>query len=173
MEGQLKVSEDIPPVATVVEVRSCKYDGRVHRRWPAEIIARQDSLIVLRGVFTEEVRHKLLGVVERGTVSTEYYWTDRCYSIFQFVTPQGQLRNYYCNINLPPTFAGLEMSFIDLDIDVLVAPDYSYRILDEDEFAANSVIFNYTSEIKDLTRAALAELISLIEERQFPFAMAS
>ncbi len=157
-----------PPAGTVVEVRSCKYDGRVNRRWQAEVVGRRGPLFVLRGVFADEVRHNLLGTIEAGTVSTEYYWTDRCYSIFRFVTPAGRLRNFYGNINLPPTFAGPVMSFTDLDIDVLVAPDYSYSVLDEDEFAANAARFPYPADVQALTRAALTELIALIEERKFP-----
>lgn len=156
-----------PPL---IEVRSCKFDGSVHRRWPAALTARRGVLIVLEGVFLEEVRHNLLGVIERGTVSTEYYWTDRCYNVFRFVTPTGALRNYYCNINLPPTLHDEVLSYIDLDIDVLVAPDFSYQVLDEDEFAANAARFGYPVETRETARRALAELIALIEERRFPFA---
>jgi protein associated with RNAse G/E len=56
-----------------------------------------------------------------------------------------------------------------LDIDILVAPDFSYTILDEDEFEASGAHFNYPASIKRGARAALAELVAMIESRQFPF----
>ena len=59
-----------------ISVRACKYDGRVHRSWPAQLRERHGSLIVLDAVFAEEVHHPLLGTIAPGTRSTEYFWTD-------------------------------------------------------------------------------------------------
>ena len=116
-----------------------------------------------------EINHPLLGRIERGTLSVEYYWLDRWYNVFRFSEPDGGLRNFYCNINVPPTFDGRVLEFVDLDIDVLVAPDLSYQILDEDEFTANALSFNYPAKVMQSARVALDELILLIESRQFPF----
>jgi protein associated with RNAse G/E len=54
-------------------------------------------------------------------------------------------------------------------MDILVAPDFSYSILDEDEFAANSSRYNYPMEVRHRAQAALQELVALIEKRDFPF----
>jgi protein associated with RNAse G/E len=161
-----------PPLKTVspeITVRALKFDGREHRSWLARLISREASLLVMDAAFEVEINHPLLGRIERGTLSVEYYWTDRWYNVFRFSEPGGGLRNYYCNINVPPTFDGRVLEFVDLDIDILVAPDLSYQILDEDEFAANAVSFNYPAEIMQRARVALDELILLIEMRQFPF----
>lgn len=168
---------------TRIEVRALKYDGKLHRSWPAEIIAREDDLLIVRGVFAAEVRHALLGTIERGTISTEYYWMDRHYSVFRFVTPSGRLRNYYCNIHLPPTITASPLAphdhtteqplptltFIDLDVDVLVAPDLTYRVLDEDEYEVNARLYHYPPEIHALIANARAELIRMIADRRYPF----
>ena len=57
------------------------------------------------GVFDLEVEHPDLGIIRRGTVSYEYYWLDQWYNVFRFENPDGPLRNYYCNVNMPPVFA--------------------------------------------------------------------
>ena len=151
-------------------VQSLKYDGRVHREWCARLVERIASLIVVEGVFEEEVQHPLLGTIARGTVSTEYYWTDRWYSIFRFCEPRGgRLRNYYCNVNRPAEFDGRVLTFVDLDIDVLVAPDLTYRVLDEDEFETHAARYEYSREVRARVPRALAELCELIERREFPF----
>ena len=155
--------------ATEVIVEARKFDGRLHRQWPAQLVALQGSLIVLEGVFTEEVEHPLLGLIALGTLSSEYYWTDRWYSVFRFRAPDGTLRNYYCNINQPAQFDGEVLSFIDLDIDVLVKLDFTYLVLDEDEFDRHATQFNYSSELRAQVQRALAELLGLIERREFPF----
>lgn len=158
------------PKGRLVCVQSCEYDARVRREWRANLIKREGDLIVLEGVFELEVRHKILGVIRRGTRSTEFYWTDRWYSVFRFHEPDTDaLRNFYCNINMPPAFDGETLRFVDLDVDALVTPDYQVKILDEDEFQANAARFGYTEEIRSQVARALAELNRLIEERAFPF----
>jgi hypothetical protein len=158
-----------PAPGQIVTVQARKFDGRLHREWQARLVAESDSLVIVDGVFEEEIRHPQLGVIAPGTLSTEYYWTYRCYSVFRFREPSGELRNYYCNINLPAEFDGRVLTFVDLDIDVLVAPDYSVRILDEDEFATNSARYNYPAHVRDAVPHALAELLDFIKRRDYPF----
>ena len=154
---------------TAVVVGVAKYDGAEHRRWPALLAEQTGSLLVLDAVFEEEIEHDLLGKVASGTISIEYYWLDRWYNVFRFSDPDQKLKNFYCNINVPPGFDGRVLSYIDLDIDVLVAPDLSYKVLDEDDFEQNAKRYPYPLEVQAQARAALAELIGLIELRSFPF----
>jgi protein associated with RNAse G/E len=158
-----------PSQNKIVTVEARKFDGRLHRAWQANLVAQDDSIIIVEGVFEEEIRHPQLGTIAVGTRSTEYYWTYRCYSVFRFLQPSGELRNYYCNINLPAEFDGSILTFIDLDIDVLVAPDFSYRVLDEEEFAANAALYDYPEMVRQAVPHALAELVGLIARRGYPF----
>jgi protein associated with RNAse G/E len=153
--------------AIVVSV--LKYDGREHRRWPASIAETVGPLIILDAVFDEEIEHDLLGKVLSGTISTEYYWLDRWYNVFRFSSSDQVLQKFYCNINAPPQFDGRVLSYVDLDIDVLVEPDLTYRILDEDDFEENARRYGYPEEIRANARRALTEVIGLIESRAFPF----
>jgi protein associated with RNAse G/E len=159
-----EVESDLP-----ITVLARKYDGREHRRWEAKVVRHADSLLVLDGRFETEIRHNLLGTIAPGTLSIEYYWLDRWYNVFRFMEPGGGLRNYYCNVNIPPTYDGRVLSFVDLDMDILVAPDLSYQILDEDEFKVNALHYEYPALIQERAHQALAELKALIEARQFPF----
>ena len=146
-----------------------KYDGLEHRRWPARIARIDGPLLVLDAVFEDEIEHDLLGTISSGTISTEYYWLDRWYNVFRFSDADCQLKNYYCNVNQPPAFDGQVLSYIDLDIDVLVAPDLTYKILDVEDFEENARRYAYPEEVQANARRAVAELIRLIESRGFPF----
>jgi protein associated with RNAse G/E len=152
-----------------VTVRTYKYDGTEHRHWQAQISRIERPLIVLDAKFEEEIKHPLLGTVVPETLSVEYYWLDRWYNIFRFTQPTGEFRNFYCNVNVPPVLQGDVLSYIDLDMDILVEPDLSYSILDEDEFAANAARFNYPQEVRRRSLEALEQLVTLIESRAFPF----
>ena len=140
-------------------VRVLKYDGRERRRWAAKVVEQVGPLIVLDAVFDEEIQHDLLGTIAWGTVSKEYYWLDRWYNIFRFND------RFYCNVTQPPSFDGTTLTYVDLDIDVLVESDFSYRILDLEDFESSQ----YPAEVQQSARQALKELISLVETRSFPF----
>jgi len=152
-----------------IEVRAYKYDGVLHRSWNAELVRRQGSLVVLDAKFPEEIVHELLGTIASGTHSLEYYWLDRWYNIFRFAQPDGSLRNYYCNVNVPAKFDGETLSYVDLDLDILVNPDFSYIVLDREDFETNAAVYGYVDEVKANAQRALAELVSMIEARAFPF----
>ena len=156
--------------AEPIEVRALKYYGGEPRRWQARIAEQNDSLLVLDAEFEVEVQHQTIGHVKAGTRTIEYYWLDRWYNVFRFCEPDGELKNFYCNVNVPPEFDGRVLSYIDLDIDVLVAPDFSYQVLDLDEFERNAQLYHYPLEVRRKAHQAVDELIDLINSKSPPFA---
>ena len=153
-----------------ITVRVLKYDGSEYRRWQANVSRQEQGLIVLDAQFEADIQHDLLGDISRGTRTVEYYWLDRWYNVFRFLESSGATRLFYCNVNMPPVMSDGALTYIDLDIDVLVQPDFSYQILDLEEFEENSSRYDYPEELKAQAHAAVEQLISLIESRQFPFA---
>jgi len=152
-----------------ITVRALKYDGAEHRHWQARVARLENSLLVLDAAFEDDVTHHLLGEIRRGTRTIEYYWLDRWYNVFRFLNDDDQTRLFYCNVNMPPVLADGLLTYIDLDIDVLVRPDRSYEVLDLDEFELNAARYGYPSELKSKALAAVDELVATIEPRQFPF----
>lgn len=155
--------------ARSILVQVYKYDGVLHRTWPAQLLRQDGSLIVLDARFPEEVVHDLLGTIAGGTHSLEYYWLDRWYNVFRFAQPDGSLRNFYCNVNVPAKFDGETLSYVDLDLDILVNPDFSYQVLDVEDFEKNVQRYGYPAEVEASARRTVDELVDMIETRQFPF----
>lgn len=153
----------------IVTINSRKYDGKIHRTWKARLLSQGDEVITLVGEFEKEVNHPFIGVIRRGTVSYEFYWEKLWFNVFRFHEPEGDLRNFYCNINLPPKFENGILDYVDLDIDVLIWKDYSYQILDLDEFEKNAERFEYSPELRKKTDEALRELLLMLEQKAFPF----
>jgi protein associated with RNAse G/E len=153
----------------IITINSRKYDGTIHKTWTAKLISRKDNLLTIVGEFEKEIKHSHLGVIGLGTVSYEFYWLDDWFNIFRFHEPDGSLRNFYCNINTPPKFENNFLNYIDLDIDVLVWKNFSIEILDLDEFEENCKKFNYPAEIINKAEKSLKKILTLIENRDFPF----
>ncbi|HSE33977.1 MAG TPA: DUF402 domain-containing protein [Pyrinomonadaceae bacterium] len=120
-------------------------------------------------MFAEHIEHDQLGSIPIGTLSTEYYWLDRWYNVFRFRDADLNLKKIYCNISMPPRFDGEILTYVDLDIDVLVEPDFSYRVLDLEDFEDNARHYNYPPAIQTEAQRALEELIRSIETRAYPF----
>ncbi len=153
----------------IFTINSRKFDGSIHRSWNAELIEQKENFLSFAGVFENEVNHDTLGVIRRGTISYEFYWFDRWYNIFRFHEPDGELRNFYCNISQPPKLENHVLDYVDFDIDVLVWSDFSYHILDFEEFAGNKEIYKYPPEIIHKVHHSVSEIETLIKMRHFPF----
>lgn len=153
----------------LVTINSRKFDGTISRSWNCTLLNQTEDYWLFFGEFENEVSHPKLGVIRRKTKSFEYYFKEKLFNVFRFHEPEGQLKYFYCNINLPPVFNNEVLDYIDLDIDVLVNKDLTFEILDEDEFEMNSVKFQYQSELINKVNENLHSLLSLIENRSFPF----
>lgn len=159
----------MPNSKKAVTVNSRKFDGTIHKTWKVNFIERKDSLLTFVGEFETEITHSHLGVIRRGTLSYEFYWLGGWFNVFRFHEPDGRLRNFYCNINMPPKFEDGVLDYVDLDIDILIWRNFSLEVLDIDEFAENSKKFNYPMEVKVKVEESLKRLIELVENREFPF----
>ena len=157
-------------VEKIITINSRKFDNSIHRSWKCKLIEKSNSLMVFVGEFEKEVVHKELGVIRRGTISYEYYWTDRWYNIFRFHEPVGGLRNFYCNVNMPPIFSNGVLDYVDLEIDILVWSDFRIEILDTDEFEQNTKRFSYSDKLRLKVQESVKGLKTMIEKREFPFA---
>ena len=151
-----------------ITVRSLYFDGSLRRSWKCRPISTDGELLTFIGEFEHAVSHPDLGDIPAGTLSVEYYWLNRWYNIFEFRAPDLSLRNYYCNVNMPPRFDGAVLEYIDLDLDVVAWPDHSYSILDRHEFEENALKFGYDAETVMRAESALEELVALARNRAFP-----
>ena len=152
-----------------ISVHVLKYDGSHYRQWAGRLSRREGSLIQLDAAFSMDAYHPLLGEIPRGTRLIEYYWLDRWYNVLKFLNDDATTRHFYCNITTPPKLESQTLTYIDLDIDVLALPDFSYHILDLDEFEANAKTYGYPEEVHTNAHIAVDRLRQMIEAREFPF----
>lgn len=153
----------------MITVNARKYDGQIHRSWQAELKEENDDLYLFYGQFDQKIDHPDIGLILPGTGSFEYYWKNEWYNVFRFLEPDGELKCFYCNVNMPPELKGGVLDYIDLDLDILVKPDFTYRLLDEEEFGANVKKYQYSAEIVETCWKQIEQLEYMINARAFPF----
>ena len=70
------------------------------------------------------------------TITVAYYWADRPYNVYHWLSPSGHTLAWYFNISGPARIGDGRVEWEDLEVDVLVTPDLEARVLDEDRLPA-------------------------------------
>jgi predicted RNA-binding protein associated with RNAse of E/G family len=139
--------------------------GQETWRYTGHVLQRQDGQVTLEALFNREdipFHGILLG---KGDRFVETYYADHWYNIFEIHDrADDRLKGWYCNVTRPAELSPDEVCYVDLALDLLVYPDGSYLILDEDEFSALGV--DDFTRIK--ARQALDELVTLVQNNQLP-----
>jgi protein associated with RNAse G/E len=162
-----------PRIARPVNILGMTYDGQPHWRHIAYLLQEGDGIFVtttLAGTMVETER----GPWESPFDTRGHYWPDRWYNVIRLDQPEGgSLNGFYCNVATPAEFDGETLRYVDLQLDVRVFAQADgglrYEIWDEDEFEAATERYGYPDEVIRQARAAVEELVRLVEARAFPF----
>lgn len=141
-------------------------DGTEVMRYPGRVLRRDAHTIVVEARFNRPDLPFLGTVLRLGDRFVETYFTERWYNLFEIHDlGDERLKGWYCNIARP---AELDeegnLCYVDLALDLWVAPDGKQTVLDEDEFAA----LNLDADTRSRARAALAELQQLFSHNSIP-----
>lgn len=155
-------------------IRSVKYDGALNYEWPISIVwedaggfiwhAPRGALFT-RPTGTWGLEHDLVGQVWYG----RWYMVDGSLVPPDTGSPAGVVHHYYCNIGAPGAWVGDRYRFVDLDLDVMVYPDGSHKLLDEDELALHSARYGYPDGTMAAIRQAANDVVALVGAGAAPF----
>jgi len=156
----------VPRPGTVITIESYKHDGTRHRTW--------DKTLVLHN------GRRLIGGNDRVLVTEAdgRQWITREPAICTFTRGDwfntiAMLREdgvyYYCNLGSPFRWKNGVLTYIDYDLDVKVYPDFTYVVLDEDEFEENRRRMGYPDAVVRHVYQGLRRLKQLIHHRKGPF----
>ena len=151
-----------------IRLRSTKLDGSPHFEWTCTVIAAAPEVIVL----SQPAGTPITTWKEVWTPNFDarvYFWHGGWHNVIQSWDADGSLHGFYCNVITPARVSSGELRWNDLDLDLIVQPDGTHQILDEDEWAHNRDRLGYPPQIVAHARRALDELVALIEKRTFPF----
>ncbi len=149
-----------------VTVHKLDADGAEVLRYVGNIIHRSDTSVVLEAIFDMEQREFHGLTFRRGDQFVETHYSDRWYNVLAVHdVDTGLLKGWYCNITRPAKIENDSLSAEDLSLDLVVLPDGSQHVLDEDEFVA----LNLNSADRAGARAALKELQEFAETLNGPF----
>jgi len=133
-----QITNSIPPelmTGTIVEVIKRNIWQEETWRYTGRVTEIGKHYVVLEACFERNdlLLHGML--LAKGDRFLETYYTDRWYNIYQIhAREDDHIRGWYCNISYPARIEADTISYIDLELDLLVFPDGRQLTLDEDQF---------------------------------------
>lgn len=151
-----------------IKIQALKYGNFPHYEWSTTLLEKTDTHVFVLGHRGRELQHHT-----KGKTFTVMNWAIEFFSCENWFTVSaeivdGKIAQYYCNVNEPARIEGSDVSFVDLDID-LINQNGKWMVVDEDEFVVNAVKYAYPPELVARVKQELAGLQQRIEEKQFPF----
>lgn len=149
-------------------LRATKFDGSPHWIQPFTVVSDDGCLLVARyrartPIFTSR------GEFRSPYNSRAYFWRDRWYNVFRLARPGCELSLWYCNIATPAVVDCDQLTYADLDLDVIVRPEGAIKVQDRDDFERHRQLYAYPSDVAARAEEAACEVIALAKARAFPF----
>lgn len=140
--------------------------GEVVFEYEGKVKTREKNAIILEAFFGRDDTALVNVVLKRGDRFVETFYTDRWYNIFEIYDRDDKtLKGWYCNVGKPAIIEDETISYVDLALDLWVAPDGKQTVLDEDELDA----LNLDDDVYTRAQASLAELKELFKSKRPPF----
>lgn len=169
-QQELMIISRQEPSQFTITVRKRKFDNSIKSEWEGEFLPVQFPSWML--VLHHPERH--LKLSQAGIVQSDRLFL-HCFSLVHPLTilfvysPEGVFREAKCDAALPATQKGNLIEFTDLDLDLIVNPDFSYYFRDEDQFAENKQKMGYSETVVAQARTGMGLAESLVNSRNFPF----
>ncbi|MDF2947309.1 MAG: hypothetical protein K0S51_1988 [Bacillales bacterium] len=158
----------IPNKRHTVQIQSYKHNGLIHRVWEsAEVLhGTQDEMIAANDKTIVTEADGRTWITREPAIC--YFHSNYWFNIIGMIRDDGVY--YYCNISSPFVLDEGAIKYIDYDLDIKVFPNYSYILLDEDEYEKHRIEMNYPEVIDQILKQNINILLGWIRDKKGPFA---
>jgi predicted RNA-binding protein associated with RNAse of E/G family len=138
-----------------------RYDGTV-AEYDCQLIEYSSERVTL---FYELPESRVVDAVTlpKGVYTIAYYWKDRPYNVYHWITPHGTTLAYYFNIAEETILQPTTLTWRDMIVDVICYPNGSYSILDQKELPAPIEQFE-GGRVKEKLDHLIGSLDEVLEE---------
>ncbi len=154
-------------VGRKISVQSYKHDQSLHRIWQeATILQETDEYIIVANKKTKviEANGRYWHTKEP---SVTYFYKHRWFNVIGIIKPTGV--SFYCNLASPILYDEEALKYIDYDLDIKVLPDYSYDLLDQNEYKRHRSQMDYPEALCKILDTEFKLLESMVLSKAAPF----
>lgn len=150
-----------------ISVQSYKHDQSLHRIWEeATVISEDDDVIIVGNKKTKviEANGRFWHTKEP---SVTFFFKHHWFNVIGIIKPEGI--SYYCNLSSPVLTDEEALKYIDYDLDIKVSDDYSYHLLDQNEYNRHKIQMHYPKDLAEILESEFKVLESMVNSKTFPF----
>jgi len=154
-------------VGKKIVVQSYKHDESLHRIWQeATVLEDTDEYIIVANKKTKvvEANGRFWHTKEP---SVTYFYKHRWFNVIGIIKEDGV--SYYCNISSPIFSDEEALKYIDYDLDIKVLPDYSYHLLDQNEYRRHKFQMAYSPSLCSVIENEFKVLENMVKIKSEPF----
>lgn len=154
-------------VGSKIKLQSFKHDQSLHRIWEKVTVLEESEEYII-------VANRRTKVIEANgrfwytkEPSVSFFFKNHWYNVIGIIKPAGV--SFYCNLSSPILYDDEALKYIDYDLDIKVLPDFSYTVLDRNEYRRHQRQMKYPEKICQILEAELLDLKQKIEKMDVPF----
>ncbi|WP_437178300.1 DUF402 domain-containing protein [Candidatus Izimoplasma sp. ZiA1] len=156
-----------PSLFEEIEIQSYKHDESLHRIWDkATVLSSTEEVVIVANKRTKviEANGRFWHTKEP---SVTWFFKNHWFNIIGIIKRDGIA--YYCNIASPFVYDEEALKYIDYDLDIKVLDDYTFNILDRNEYNKHKVKMEYPEELKIILEKELNILKDMVVKKAGPF----
>jgi len=153
-------------VRNPVTTRKLKYNGSAKPDWHGDLVDAIEGRWLM--VYYADPPHRTEAKAEIAHC-LRYFGLDIPLSVLVSFDALGRVLEYQCDAALPALVNGREISFIDLDLDIIADSQLIPRLRDEDAFSQNERSMAYPPEIVAQAWEGISLARELMETHDCPF----
>jgi protein associated with RNAse G/E len=157
----------IPKIFEDIQIQSYKHDESLHRIWEKATVLYADEEVIIVANHRTKVIEANGRFWHTREPSVTWFYKHHWFNIIGIIKRDSI--HYYCNIASPYLIDEEALKYIDYDLDIKVIEDFSYTVLDRNEYNKHKNKMDYSTDLKQILEKELAILRNKIENREPPF----
>lgn len=152
-----------------INIMALKYPDILHYEWQGELIEQTSDYVIVHCKPGSQLIHHTKNITYiKNNTWIEFFFLKEWFTV-SIEIEQGKITTYYCNVALPSVISDSQISFVDLDLDLVKKKNENWKVVDEDEFELNSSKYDYSAKLKEGAIKALEKLKKKVIKEEFPF----
>lgn len=147
----------------LVRVVSYDYKRNLYKTWNASIIEQDKEKILTCHQYPFIITNSLGQVKKFNIAVVVTHFFNRWFNIIAVFNKKKTFVHWYVNLTTPIQFDGVTITYEDLLLDFRVHPDFSWELLDQDEYDAH--VLELGEEKVATINKVIQELITLIKNK--------
>ena len=153
-----------------IHLQALKPNGKPHQSWSSNLILESGDWIITHSGYATSVRHHtkdLTYVMQHNNLGI--FNTEEYYNVFIDFHKDGTFKMLYINVATPAVFQNDEITWTDLELDVVRLPGKSAELVDEDEFEEAKESGLPPLDLANKADEVAAKLMKKVDKGEFPF----